>query len=166
MWNYAKSEGGIYDLEAEELEKRQAYRAGSLIPPYESLFKKSRLARIASDWGTEVGKVVEAGPDLLGDNYAEVRYEELLERPVQEVQRLLEFLGADSSEEAANRCVEKTGFEKKSERKRGEEDSASRSRKGVAGDWRNVFTEEDKRVFKEVAGDLLIKLGYETDDSW
>jgi hypothetical protein len=166
MWNYAKSEGGIYDLEAEELEKRRAYRAGSLVPPSESLFTKRRLAHIASGWSTEVDKAVKAGPALLGDNYTEVRYEELLERPVEEVQRLLKFLGADSSEETASRCVEKTGFERKSERKRGQEDSASRSRKGVAGDWRNVFTEEDKRVFKEVAGGLLIELGYEEDDSW
>jgi hypothetical protein len=166
MWNYAKSEGGIYGLEAEELEKRQAYRAGSLVPPSESLFTKRRLACIALDWSTEVGKAVEAGPALLGDNYTEVRYEELLERPVEEVRRLLEFLGADSSEGVASRCVEKTGFERKSDRKRGQEDSASRSRKGVAGDWRNVFTDEDKRVFKEVAGGLLIELGYEEDYSW
>jgi hypothetical protein len=166
MWNYAKCEGGIYDLEAEELEKRQAYRTGSLVPPVESLFTKERLARIASNWSTEVDRAVEAGTTLLGDNYTEVRYEELLERPVEEVQRLLKFLGADNAEEVAIDCVEKSGFERRSDRKRGQEDSASRSRKGVAGDWRNVFIEEDKRVFKEVAGGLLIELGYELDDSW
>jgi hypothetical protein len=166
MWNYAKSEGGLYDLEAEELEKRDAYRTGSLAPPAESLFTKGRLARIASDWSTQVDRAMEAGSALLGDNYAEVRYEELLERPVEEVQRLLRFLGADSTEEVASSCVEKTGFERRSDRKRGQEDSASRSRKGVAGDWRNAFTEEDKRVFKEVAGELLIKLGYEEGYTW
>jgi hypothetical protein len=32
MWNHAKSEGGIYDLEPEELEKRHAYHEGSLVP--------------------------------------------------------------------------------------------------------------------------------------
>ena len=31
-------------------------------------------------------------------------------RPVEEIQRLLEFLGADSSEEVASRCVEKTAI--------------------------------------------------------
>ena len=166
MWNYAKSEGGIYDLEAEELEKRHAYRTGSMALLSDSLFTERRLADIASAWSTEVGKAIEVGPTLLGDNYTEVRYEELLERPVEEIRRLLEFLGADSSEEVVSECVEKTGFERKYARKRGQEDSISRSRKGVAGDWRNVFTEEDKCVFKEVAGGLLIKLGYETDDSW
>ncbi len=82
IWNYAKCEGGIYDLEAEELEKRHAYRTGSLDPLSESLFTKRRLTRVASDWSIEVGKAVETGPALLGDNYAEIRYEELLERPV------------------------------------------------------------------------------------
>ncbi|MBI4530371.1 MAG: hypothetical protein HY709_02515 [Candidatus Latescibacteria bacterium] len=39
-------------------------------------------------------------------------------------------------------------------------------RKGVIGDWRNHFSEEHKRVFKELAGQLLIDLGYERDDDW
>lgn len=39
-------------------------------------------------------------------------------------------------------------------------------RKGKAGGWREHFTEAHKQLFKDVTGDLLIKLGYETDDSW
>lgn len=39
-------------------------------------------------------------------------------------------------------------------------------RKGINGDWKNHFTEENKKVFKKIAGDLLIKLGYETDYAW
>jgi hypothetical protein len=39
-------------------------------------------------------------------------------------------------------------------------------RKGIAGDWRNVFTEEDKRIFKREAGWLLVDLGYEKDVNW
>ncbi|MCK4582902.1 hypothetical protein KAU18_06255, partial [Candidatus Bathyarchaeota archaeon] len=34
------------------------------------------------------------------------------------------------------------------------------------GRWRNEFTEEDKRLFKATAGDLLITLGYEEDNDW
>jgi hypothetical protein len=65
------------------------------------------------------------------------------------------------------RCVESASFERLSRgRQRGEEDPSSFFRKGIAGDWQNVFTEEDKRVFKEEAGDLLIKLGYEESDQW
>lgn len=160
MWNNATCEGGIYDLEPEELEKRDAHRAGS--PG--SLFTRERLARIAADWSAETGKVIEDGPALLGDNYAEVRYEDLLERPVEEVRRLLGFLGAE--EEAAARCVEMASFKRHSSRERGQEDSSSRYRKGVVGDWKNAFTREDKHVFEENAGDLLVKLGYEKDSDW
>lgn len=36
-------------------------------------------------------------------------------------------------------------------------------RKGAIGDWRNEFTADCKQAFKSVAGDLLIRLGYEKD---
>ncbi|HCK42177.1 MAG: hypothetical protein CMJ72_04800 [Planctomycetaceae bacterium] len=39
-------------------------------------------------------------------------------------------------------------------------------RKGKSGGWRNEFTSEHRKVFNTLAGDLLINLGYETDDSW
>jgi hypothetical protein len=39
-------------------------------------------------------------------------------------------------------------------------------RSGKTGEWRRHFTEDHKRIFKEVAGDLLIKLGYENDTEW
>ena len=39
-------------------------------------------------------------------------------------------------------------------------------RKGQPGNWREHFTDENKERFKAVAGDLLIKLGYEEDNDW
>lgn len=39
-------------------------------------------------------------------------------------------------------------------------------RKGQAGDWRNHFTDDHSEAFKEVAGDLLVRLGYEKDADW
>lgn len=39
-------------------------------------------------------------------------------------------------------------------------------RSGKTGEWKKHFTEEHKKIFKEVAGDLLVKLGYEKDNSW
>lgn len=39
-------------------------------------------------------------------------------------------------------------------------------RKGQPGNWREHFTEENKTLFKEKAGDLLIRLGYEKDHDW
>jgi hypothetical protein len=39
-------------------------------------------------------------------------------------------------------------------------------RRGISGEWRQVFNPEHKRLFKELAGELLIRLGYESDDGW
>ncbi|HRQ23324.1 MAG TPA: sulfotransferase domain-containing protein, partial [Anaerolineales bacterium] len=39
-------------------------------------------------------------------------------------------------------------------------------RSGKTGEWKKHFTDEHKKIFKDVAGDLLIRLGYEKDDKW
>ncbi len=39
-------------------------------------------------------------------------------------------------------------------------------RSGKTGEWKKYFTEEHKKIFKHVAGDLLVKLGYEKDNDW
>jgi hypothetical protein len=39
-------------------------------------------------------------------------------------------------------------------------------RKGGTGDWKTHFSAEHKKLFKEQTGDLLIKLGYESDHDW
>ncbi len=39
-------------------------------------------------------------------------------------------------------------------------------RSGKTGGWREFFTEEHKRLFKDVAGDLLVRLGYEKSNDW
>ena len=39
-------------------------------------------------------------------------------------------------------------------------------RSGKTGGWREHFTEKHKALFKDVAGDLLIRLGYEKNNDW
>jgi sulfotransferase 6B1 len=39
-------------------------------------------------------------------------------------------------------------------------------RSGKTGGWREHFTEEHKKLFKNVAGDLLVRLGYEKNNDW
>jgi hypothetical protein len=45
-------------------------------------------------------------------------------------------------------------------------DSSRTFRKGTTGDWQNHFTQDHKKIFKEIAGNLLIELGYEKDNMW
>jgi hypothetical protein len=80
---------------------------------------------------------------------------------------LCRVLGVDESPELIGAAVEANRFERLTEgRAAGAEDSASFLRSGTVGDWRRVFTAEDRAAFKRAGGDLLIALGYETADAW
>jgi hypothetical protein len=70
--------------------------------------------------------------------------------------------------------VEKTGYPIPASRERAIEvlvqaiqpGKSHTFRSGKTGGWREHFTEGHKALFKEVAGDLLVRLGYERDNSW
>ena len=148
--------------------KRDAYRQDpESVKEQGGIFTGKQLRSLAAEWNNKVGGAAIQGRKYFGERYVEVKYEDLLQRPEEEFRRLLEFLGAEAGEEVAARCVREASFEKLGEgRKRGEEDPTAFVRKGIAGDWKNVFTEQNKRAFKRQAGDLLVKLGYEQDEDW
>ena len=64
------------------------------------------------------------------------------------------------------RICQKYLFKYQSRRNPGQEDRTSFLRKGIAGDWKNYFGREAREVFHHYAGNQLIRLGYERDDSW
>jgi sulfotransferase 6B1 len=39
-------------------------------------------------------------------------------------------------------------------------------RSGKTGEWKKYFTDEHTKIFKDVAGDLLVRLGYERGNDW
>ena len=39
-------------------------------------------------------------------------------------------------------------------------------RSGKTGGWKQYFDEDHKKLFKDIAGDLLMKLGYESSNDW
>jgi hypothetical protein len=39
-------------------------------------------------------------------------------------------------------------------------------RSGKTGAWQEYFREEHKKLFKDVAGDLVVRLGYEKNNGW
>lgn len=45
-------------------------------------------------------------------------------------------------------------------------EKSSTFRKGRPGNWQEHFNVENKRLFKEINGDLLVRLGYEKDENW
>ena len=161
--------GRTHRLSPEELAKSEAYRRSprEFSQAGEGVFAEKTLRQAAQNWALRVGQAVEDGPAHFGEAYTEVRYEDLLARPNEEVERLFGFLGVDTREKLVEHCVSSASFEKLSKgRERGQEDTSSFYRKGVAGDWKNLFNERDRQVYKEEAGELLIRLGYEKDGGW
>lgn len=95
-----------------------------------------------------------------------VGYEKLLVDGPTVARELFQFLDLPHDDRMLQDILDRSSFKFYAGRESGQEDRKRFYRKGVAGDWKNHFTEEDKQVFKDNAGDMLIKLGYERDLSW
>jgi lipopolysaccharide transport system ATP-binding protein len=97
-----------------------------------------------------------------------IRYEDLLERDVEILERvLLDECQLPIDRAHFRKIVLANRFERLTKgRPRGQENTTAHERKGIAGDWENYFTDPVKRIFKERYGELLIGTGYETDMGW
>jgi Sulfotransferase domain len=163
LWNHPLDLGGGLDLTPDEAMTRERYRADPkrFLEAGESIFTERRIVALAHSWQTIVSRAIANGRELLGDRYTEVRFERLVSHPIAETQRLLGVVGADARPGTAARCVELARFERFSGgRAVGTEDSTAFTRKGIVGDWKGVFTERDRGLFEEEAGELLAELGY------
>ncbi len=93
--------------------------------------------------------------------YAELRYEDLHAEPEPVIRRVLQFLDVDDSDAAVAQCRDEASFEKLSEgRGRGQEDRSSFYRKGVVGDWKDLFDEASIEAFARHGGAMARALGY------
>jgi hypothetical protein len=163
-WREAQDQPkAVFELTQEELEIRDDYLADreGFLTSGRSIFTEERLSQLARRWSYRVGKAHQDGTTLYGDRYLEIRYEDLLQDAPDILRQAFKLLGARREDEIIERCILASSFERASNRQRGEEDSRSFFRKGVAGDWRDVFTERNRKVYEALAGDQLIRLGYE-----
>jgi len=165
FWRLSRDKGGIFDLEPEEIVKRDAYLEDpeGFLAAGNSIFTEERLRQMAVRWSRRVQKASRDGRKLFGEGFFQLGYEDLLDRPEENLKAMFDLLGARSDDATVSRCVEKNSFEKLARRKVGSEDSASFFRKGVVGDWRGVFTDRDRQVYEEIAGGTLREMGYSLD---
>ncbi|MBD0327776.1 MAG: sulfotransferase [Pyrinomonadaceae bacterium] len=162
-WRLAKDRvGGIFELTPEELKIRDEYldNRENFLASGRSIFIEERLDQLARRWSYRVGKAHREGTSLYGERYLEIRYEDLLRDTPSTLLRVFEFLHARRSDGIIERCIRASKFERASNRRQGEEDPNSFFRKGVAGDWRDVFTQRDRELYEELAGDQLLRIGY------
>ena len=111
-----------------------------------------------------IGESGEAfAPWLNEPNCLAVRFEDMIgsagggsdRRQLDNVRAIVNYLGLDLSEEQITQVAQNIFFKR-----------STTFRKGQIGDWQNHFTDEHKRAFKEVAGEALINLGYESGFDW
>lgn len=130
------------------------------------LFTPETLSFFAQNWVRSMEGARRA-KELCGPRYMDLKYEAMLEDTERVVTQVFEFLGVSTETSIVRRAVEENSFERKSGGRRpGQADPLAFVRKGIAGDWKNYFSDDDKALFKRVAGHMLVELGYEKDLRW
>lgn len=76
------------------------------------------------------------------------------------VTEIAEFLDIELTSEQVSKTFASTALNPE------ESHTFKKGGKGSIGGWRSVFNEEHKAAFKQLAGQILIELGYEEDLNW
>lgn len=98
---------------------------------------------------------------LENQNVLSVRFEDLVSSSrSQALERIVDFYRAHTDPSSRN------GFNTDNLEAKIDPHKSHTFRQGQVGGWRNQFTPKHMAQFKEVAGDLLIQLGYEKDLNW
>ena len=103
-----------------------------------------------------------------------VRYEDLVQETHTELRRVLKFLGLEAPDRLVEAIVRRNAFARltvgrrfwQRPRRPGEEDPRSHFRKGIVGDWRSHFEAMHVQRCKAILGEVLVELGYETNQDW
>ena len=133
-----------------------------------SIFTETFIHRVAKGWVTNLQEIEEEGKRLFGRNYFALRYEDLLEKPFDEMSKLWKFLGVKKINKSLEKIIKAEMLSNPDEewQSRRNEDIASFLPKGQAGNWQKLFTARDRSIYKEVAGEMLVKWKYEKDLDW
>ncbi len=132
-----------------------------------SIFSEAFIRRVGKRWMEDLAEIDAEGRRLYGERYFSLRYEDLLSQPFTVLQKLWTFLGvqADLTLETAIQQEMGQNLDETWQAQRNGS-IASFLPKGKAGNWRDMFTEHDRQLFKEVAGAMLVTWGYERSMEW
>ena len=102
-------------------------------------------------------------PWTQSDKVLTIRFEDLIgqdgggseKAQKQAVDRILDFISVGLKQEERRELIKRVFYTR-----------SKTFNKGCINQWNTVFDDDDKKLFKEVAGDWLIKYGYEKDFGW
>jgi hypothetical protein len=127
-----------------------------------SLFSNSAIRSAAESWERNVRETDTKANLLYPQSYYPLRYEDLLDETWKEIRQLWSFLGADVNALGLEEIVEQemrlnpdAAYQQQKAR-----EIAEPLEKGKRGTWQELFTEDDKQIFLDIAGEMLAKWGY------
>lgn len=140
------------------------------LPDFNSRLKVSILGRSNSDASPERSRRVEF-PDIaarfapyLGwldqPSMMKIHFEDLINDRIATLNRILDRFLARVPLQAPRRLILEALESSINPSK------SPTFRSGKTGEWKKYFTDEHKKIFKDAAGDLLVRLGYEKDNDW
>jgi hypothetical protein len=110
----------------------------------EEFLRTSDARRMAWAWRRYTETGLQEGSKLGPERYHEVRYEELVRQPLDEAERILDFLGIERPESRDAMLT-----------------AALRADDSSVGTWRATFYPSEMAEIEAEAGDLLRRLGYD-----
>ena len=130
----------------------------------QKIWYTENIRNAAIYWKEIVSGIRKAAVDAgVWGRYAELRYEDMIVDPKENLEELMNFLG----EEWDDRLLDY--YNQVHELPEGESSSPQVKKSlytSSIGRWKQSFTDEDRRIFKETAGELLVELEYTGDNSW
>lgn len=91
-----------------------------------------------------------------------IRYEDMLNNPNTVLEKIFNFLGFKIEQKKIENIIEINSFDKITGRKRGENNDTKFVRKGVSGEWKTIFSKEQKLLFSKIGEDVIENLGYQS----
>ncbi|MBN1537170.1 MAG: sulfotransferase [Anaerolineales bacterium] len=128
-----------------------------------SVFSEKAIRQAAEGWARNVSETDQMARQYYDERYYHLRYEDLLEDTFAEMIRLWEFLGVDIHAAGLKKAVDAETRQNPDAEWQQQKASqvASPLQKGKRGSYKEFFTERDKKVFMEIAGETLRIWRYE-----
>jgi LPS sulfotransferase NodH len=133
-----------------------------------SIFTETFMRRAAQGWVKNLQETKSEARRLFGEQYFDLRYEDLLRDPFKEMSKFWKFLGVQTIDPALAQTLraEMSSNPDEEWQSKRNEGIASFLPKGQAGNWSRLFSAKDKAIFKEIAGEMLLQWEYEKNGNW
>ncbi len=105
--------------------------------------------------------------NYMDKNIFEFKYEDIMQNEDKYFRLLFQHYGfKEKAMEKALKIAQSCSFSNRTKRDIGDVDSKSHLRSGKLQQWKDEYTEKHKECFKELHGQDLIRLGYESELNW